>query len=80
MKYTVSLAILLLLGGVDATAIKAESNKTLTQRAQEDDAVLAGTGAIDIGMIQTKSDDEDEVDANDANVSIASLHKAKGKK
>ena len=78
MKYTVSLAILVLLGGVDA--IKASSEKTLTQRAEMDDAILAGTSDIDVGMIQTKSEEEDEESPDDdAKVSLSAEHHKKSK-
>lgn len=73
MKY--SLAVLALLGLVSA------ENKSLTERAKEEDEIMAGTSEqwSNLGHFKSNGDllDSTNIDLKDENTSISTLNKAK---
>lgn len=78
MKYTLSIAVMALLGFNQVQAVS--NNRSMLERAEEEDAILAGTSSTysDVGFTQTKGALKNEdIDVNDENTSIQSMSQKK---
>merc|ERR1719329_744420 len=79
MKYTLSIAVMALLGYNDYVQA-VSNNRSMLERAEEEDAILAGTSNTwsDVGFTQTKGSlKNEEIDVNDENTSIQSMSQKK---